>query len=257
MPLWHYIDGCPFPQQCGKNKTTAFPKSMKFAGLSMDLAVEKCVYHLMSSSLHSMSKVDATRAAREMEFHTYEEPTDDEAEDADDTLSLDVRPQSPPRGRVTRHGHGVGPRTKRARKELDHDEGAPDPLVKGISDQVSALVAKNLSASSSSSSDSAARREAKKCIADAEDAARKAPAIAMSAAQAFGDVAKKLNRAWHSMGSLRRCALISSGNVTAIATCHYFRIFMSWAEAFDVVSKDGGDYTVTRTPFNDAYRYVD
>ena len=32
-----------------------------------------------------------------------------------------------------------------------------------------------------------------------------------------------------------------------------------WVEAFEVVSKDGGDYTVTLTgkPFNDAYRYVD
>ena len=81
MPLWCYIDGCPFPQQCGKNKTTTFPRSMKFAGSSMDGAVEKCVYHLMSSSLHTMSKADATRAAREMELHTYEEPTEDEAED--------------------------------------------------------------------------------------------------------------------------------------------------------------------------------
>ena len=72
--------------------------------------------------------------------------------------------------------------------------------MKGISDQVSALVAKSLSGSSSSSPDSGATREAKKCIADAEDAARKAQAIAMAAAQAFGDVATKLNRAWHSMG---------------------------------------------------------
>ena len=41
-------------------------------------------------------------------------------------------------------------------------------------------------------------------------------------------------------------------------TKHFFRIFNSWVEAFEVVSKDGGDYTVklTGTPFNDTYRYV-
>ena len=56
-----------------------------------------------------------------------------------------------------------------------------------------------------------------------------------------------------------RTALIISGIVTAIATYHYFRIFNSWVEAFEVVSNKGGDYTVTLTgtPFNDAYRYVD
>jgi len=56
-----------------------------------------------------------------------------------------------------------------------------------------------------------------------------------------------------------RTALTITGIVTCIATYHYFRIFNSWVEAFEVVSKDGGDYAVTLTglPFNDAYRYVD
>ena len=72
--------------------------------------------------------------------------------------------------------------------------------MRGISDQVSVLVAKSLASSSKASFDAESNREAKKCIADAEDAARKAQAIAQAAAQAFGDVAMKLNRAWHSMG---------------------------------------------------------
>ena len=115
---------------------------------------------------------------------------------------LDLRPRSPPRGGVTqRQRHEVGPSTKRARLELEHDEeNDPDPLVKGISDQVSALVAKNLTSSSSASSGAESKREARKCIADAEDAARKAQAIAQAGAQAFGDVATKLNRAWQLMG---------------------------------------------------------
>ncbi|CAE8721629.1 unnamed protein product [Polarella glacialis] len=56
-----------------------------------------------------------------------------------------------------------------------------------------------------------------------------------------------------------RTALTITGIVTLIATYHYFRIFNSWVEAFEVVSKDGGNYAVelTGAPFNDAYRYVD
>ena len=88
MPVWHYIDGCPFPEQCRKNKTTTIAKSMKFAGLSQDHAVEKCVYHLVNSSLHNMSRVDAIKAARGMDFYTYEEPTDDEADGGQGTISV-------------------------------------------------------------------------------------------------------------------------------------------------------------------------
>merc|ERR1711963_1083703 len=56
-----------------------------------------------------------------------------------------------------------------------------------------------------------------------------------------------------------RTALTITGIVTFIATYHYFRIFNSWVEAFEVTNSGGGDYTVklTGTPFNDAYRYVD
>merc|ERR1711963_738026 len=57
-----------------------------------------------------------------------------------------------------------------------------------------------------------------------------------------------------------RTALAITGIVTFIATYHYFRIFNSWVEAFDVSNaKEGGDYIVTLSgaPFNDAYRYVD
>merc|ERR1712039_601228 len=61
------------------------------------------------------------------------------------------------------------------------------------------------------------------------------------------------------MGKNYRTALIITGLVTAIATYHYVRIFNSWVSAFDVKNKDGGDYgvTISGTPFNDAYRYVD
>jgi len=57
-----------------------------------------------------------------------------------------------------------------------------------------------------------------------------------------------------------RTALAITGLVTFIATYHYFRIFNSWNDAFDVkFDYKEGNYAVTLTgaPFNDAYRYVD
>jgi len=57
-----------------------------------------------------------------------------------------------------------------------------------------------------------------------------------------------------------RTALIITGLVVFIATYHYFRIFNSWNDAFDVkFDAELGNYKVSLTgaPFNDAYRYVD
>merc|ERR1712117_302578 len=56
-----------------------------------------------------------------------------------------------------------------------------------------------------------------------------------------------------------RTALTITGLVTLIATYHYFRIFNSWVDAFDVRNHNGGPYMVALTgePFNDAHRYVD
>merc|ERR1719236_216366 len=57
-----------------------------------------------------------------------------------------------------------------------------------------------------------------------------------------------------------RTALIINGLVTGIATYHYFRIFNSWVDAFDVkinAANTGYDVKLSGQPFNDAYRYVD
>jgi len=61
------------------------------------------------------------------------------------------------------------------------------------------------------------------------------------------------------VGKSYRTALTITGIVTFIATYHYFRIFNSWVDAFEVTNQDGGEYTVklSGAPFNDAYRYVD
>jgi bacteriorhodopsin len=56
------------------------------------------------------------------------------------------------------------------------------------------------------------------------------------------------------VGPAYKTALTISGLVTAIACYHYFRIFESWNESYDV--KDGV-LSATGYAFNDAYRYVD
>ncbi|MFM8593994.1 MAG: bacteriorhodopsin-like [Chloroflexota bacterium] len=62
---------------------------------------------------------------------------------------------------------------------------------------------------------------------------------------------------WLNRGSVApqyRTAVTISGLVTAIAFYHYWRIFNSWGEAYEV--KDGV-LAATGVAFNDAYRYVD
>ena len=51
-----------------------------------------------------------------------------------------------------------------------------------------------------------------------------------------------------------RPALVMSALVVGIAGYHYWRIFGSWSEAYELV---GMVYEPTGKPFNDAYRYVD
>jgi len=57
------------------------------------------------------------------------------------------------------------------------------------------------------------------------------------------------------VGPKYRPALLVSALVVAIACYHYFRIFMSFEDAYALAA--GGSYAPTGKPFNDAYRYVD
>ena len=52
-----------------------------------------------------------------------------------------------------------------------------------------------------------------------------------------------------------RPAMIMSSLVVGIAGYHYFRIFNSWHDAYQLSA--AGTYVATGAPFNDAYRYVD
>jgi bacteriorhodopsin len=56
------------------------------------------------------------------------------------------------------------------------------------------------------------------------------------------------------VGAAYKTALTISGLVTAIAAYHYWRIFESWTEAYELKN---GVLTATGFAFNDAYRYVD
>jgi len=69
---------------------------------------------------------------------------------------------------------------------------------------------------------------------------------------------------WLRLGSVSekyKTALTITGLVTFIASYHYFRIFNSWVEgySFGAAGADGSiaDPTITGTPVNDAYRYMD
>lgn len=53
-----------------------------------------------------------------------------------------------------------------------------------------------------------------------------------------------------------RGALVMSALVVAIAGYHYFRIFESWSDTYQLAS-DGARYVASGVPFNDAYRYID
>jgi len=52
-----------------------------------------------------------------------------------------------------------------------------------------------------------------------------------------------------------KVAVLISGLVTFIAAYHYMRIFNSWTESYAYGSD--GSLSLTGTPFNDAYRYMD
>ena len=56
------------------------------------------------------------------------------------------------------------------------------------------------------------------------------------------------------VGARYRIAMVVSGLVCTIAAYHYFRIFNSWEGSYALTN---GAYTLSGTPFNDAYRYVD
>ena len=190
MPTqWHYIGGCPFAAECSRQLTQKKNKNVGFYGRTPEEAQEKCAHHLMLSSLHLKSKRVAWEAALAQEVNVYEEDATDDDEEG---------PSMPKRPRLAGGGD-------------DEDAAASDPLVAELSSQVSKLVGKNLAAASSAAASSAPTRKAtvpwrslraiKETVSDAEQAARKAQDIAMKAAQAFGEVAAKLNRDYHILDS--------------------------------------------------------
>ena len=196
MPTtWHYIGGCPFATECCRQLTQRKNKKIAFSGRTAEEAQEKCAHHLILSSLHLKTKRVAWEAALAQEVHTYEDDTDEEPDDVEECERPTKRPRLAGGG---------------------DDEGADasDPLVVEISSQVSKLVGKNIAAASSAAASSSvvslrptakaaipwrSLREFKETISEAEQAARKAQDIAMKAAQAFGEVAAKLNRHYHNL----------------------------------------------------------
>ena len=188
MPRWYYIQGCPCPAECNKHKTTVKTKTLKWWGSCAEDVIDQVVHHLTTSTLHKMPKANARELVLNQVMETYE---DDEDED-------------------NANDKNTGSREKRKRADSDDDE---DPLVTDISRRVSNLVGKNLQqlalpcppSRASSSSDSPMPRNepnihaAKLAVESAEVAARKAQAISLQAAAAFGEIAKKFRDAYEAM----------------------------------------------------------
>ena len=196
MPTqWRYVGGCPFAAECSRQLTQRKKKNVGFSGRTPEEAQEKCAHHLMLSSLHLKSKRVAWETARAQEINVFEQDTDDDEPD-DMKVEECEDPRMPKRPRLAIGGG-------------DEDAAASDPLVAELSSQVSMLVGKNLAAASSAAASLAPRpnsavpwrslRPITDSISDAEQAARKAQDIAMKAAQAFGEVAAKLNRDSHNL----------------------------------------------------------
>ena len=189
MPTaWFYIKGCPFPDECNALKTSSTAKRLKWTGKTGQEAVDKCAHHLMQSQLHRKTKKDAYQAAWDG-LESYEDNTEDEADVGDATP-----PQPTKRSRMAI-----------ADEALSHgDDDSADPLVTQIAMQVEKQVERLRERRQQSSSSTllvrtderrAVLHAAVQNIADAEAACRKAQGFAQSAAQAFGEVASKLNRA--------------------------------------------------------------
>ena len=211
MPtLWHYIDRCPFERECMANHTSLKKKKkVVFYGTSEEEAQEKCVQHLMNSSLHNKTHQVAWEKTRKMPMKTYEEPTDEEASDEEKAEVKEEKADSWSGGDSGDSEGGSDHERPWKRRHLAMPNTASDskdPLVEEMTNNIFGKVSSMLSTSHgrSSSSDSSVRglRAAMQHIKDAEDAATKAQAIAANATQAFGEVAKQLNRAFTSLDAL-------------------------------------------------------
>ena len=178
MPkTWYYIKGCPCPEECSRLKTAgAKRKVLTFNGLCQEDAVENCAQHLMNSQLHNKGRKWAFDMAWEQTLHEYEEPTDDEAE-----AGGEEDPEE-----------AIVPRPPKCRRLTPVKLEAP-PLLDDLNTRVAALVGRP------SSSQGQSLREARRLIADAEEAAQKAQGIALQAAAAFQEVAQKLSSVLHSL----------------------------------------------------------
>ena len=209
MPtVWFFIKGCPFPEECAVHKTNGVKKCLSWCGRTEQEAVDKCAGHLMNSVLHKKRKQVAYDAAWAAKMEDYEDDTD--AEEGDEPLKDEGgAPGTPPRpSKRARMAIDNGGGGNRPPFEFDGDAAPRDPLVEELAARVERLVEARGRPSSSSSVQIVQAhsvhhvqtvRDAKEKISDAEAACRKAQSFALSAAQAFGDVASKLNRAWQTL----------------------------------------------------------
>ena len=62
--VFHFLNGCPFPEECNKEKTTSKPKKLRFWGWTVEDCKQSICEHLKNSHLHDKIKtMDEARAA--------------------------------------------------------------------------------------------------------------------------------------------------------------------------------------------------
>ena len=75
--VYHVCVQCPRHEKCS---IQSFKRAAIWSYLDEDTCREKLIHHLMTSSLHYLSKDDATEVAKEAEFDVLEETEDDRAQ---------------------------------------------------------------------------------------------------------------------------------------------------------------------------------
>ena len=75
--VYHVCVQCPRHEKCS---IQSFKRAAIWSYLDEDTCREKLVHHLMTSSLHYLSKDDATEVAKEAEFDVLEETEEDRAQ---------------------------------------------------------------------------------------------------------------------------------------------------------------------------------
>ena len=197
--VFHFLNGCPFPDECNKEKTTSKPKKLRFWGWTVDDCKQSICEHLKNSQLHDkINTMDEARAALDqLENLDIQEGEMEQANEEPPSSQAKARAKSPGVNRSRREsGHEDrrrdrsdrrdrrGRRRSRSRSRSGGRERAASSLV----EQTQQLA--RFSALGQSTGEQ--QQKMLKLINSAADAAFMAKSICEGASAAFDEVGTKL-----------------------------------------------------------------